>query len=224
MKKTILFITIGLSTMLWANTPAPTTKDMETKKSTKSLQRDYQIKQQNRGGERRALKKVQKQERQLKNKRAMKRDFKTHNEFKKMKHYHTKKIDHKTDNRRMGKDSKNIKAVKRSSHHSNYSNDRHSYRDYKRKKNHRNRAYRHTKNSWHLAYRYERASFYDRHGYYYGYFNRRGYMFEGDFYRYDRYYTYRDRVRGKGLFEHRYYRPIVDRYYSHFNGRHSRKW
>ena len=69
------------------------------------------------------------------------------------------------------------------------------------------RGYRHTRRNWYLTYLYERASFYDRHGYKYGYFSRRGFMFEGEFYRYDRYYSYRDRLRGRGLFEHRYYRP-----------------
>ena len=72
---------------------------------------------------------------------------------------------------------------------------------------HAQRGYRHTRRNWYLTYLYERASFYDRHGYRYGYFSRRGFMFEGEFYRYDRYYTYRDRLRGRGLFEHRYYRP-----------------
>ena len=66
------------------------------------------------------------------------------------------------------------------------------------------------------AYRYDRASFSDRHGYYYGYFDRRGYMFEGEFYRYDRFYSYRDRMRGKELFGHRYYRPVIN-YYSYNN-------
>ncbi len=77
---------------------------------------------------------------------------------------------------------------------------------------HRQRGYRHTRRNWYLTYLYERASFYDRHGYKYGYFSRRGFMFEGEFYRYDRYYTYRDRLRGRGLFERRYYRPAYSQY------------
>ncbi|MFT7880308.1 MAG: hypothetical protein ABXS91_07945 [Sulfurimonas sp.] len=48
------------------------------------------------------------------------------------------------------------------------------------------RGYRFTKRGWKLAYRYDRAPFYDRYGYHYGYFNRHGYYFEGQFYRYDR--------------------------------------
>ncbi|MBT8344028.1 MAG: hypothetical protein KJO45_04860 [Sulfurovum sp.] len=75
------------------------------------------------------------------------------------------------------------------------------------------RSYNHTKRGWVLAYRYDRASFYDNEGFYYGYFNRQGYYFEGIFYRYDRYYTYRDRVNGRGLFGHRYYMPVNTRYY-----------
>ena len=77
---------------------------------------------------------------------------------------------------------------------------------------HTQRGHRYTRRNWYLSYLYERASFYDRHGYKYGYFSRRGFMFEGEFYRYDRQYTYRDRLRGRGLFERRYYRP----YYSQF--------
>lgn len=75
------------------------------------------------------------------------------------------------------------------------------------------RGHRCTKRGWELAYRVDRAAFYDRYGYYYGYFNRHGYYFEGEFYRYDRGYRYRDRVRGKGLFDQRYYMPANYRYY-----------
>ncbi len=72
---------------------------------------------------------------------------------------------------------------------------------------HRQHAYRHYRRQWYLTFLYERAEFYDRHGYHYGYFNERGFVFEGVFYRYDRAYTYQDRLHGKGLFEHRFYRP-----------------
>ncbi|AKF24748.1 hypothetical protein YH65_04615 [Sulfurovum lithotrophicum] len=75
------------------------------------------------------------------------------------------------------------------------------------------RGHRHPKRGWNLAYRYDRAAFYDRNGFYYGYFNRYGYFFEGVFYRYDRFYTYRDRVRGKGLFDRLFYPPANYRYY-----------
>ncbi len=75
------------------------------------------------------------------------------------------------------------------------------------------RAYRYPKRGWVLAYRYDRADFFDRDGFYYGYFNRYGYFFEGEFYRYDYSYTYRDRVRGRGLFDRYYYRPAAWREY-----------
>jgi hypothetical protein len=75
------------------------------------------------------------------------------------------------------------------------------------------RTYHHPKHGWVLAYKYDRAEFYDRDGFHYGYFNRYGYMFEGEFYRYDRYYRYHDRVRGRGLFDRYYYRPAEWRYY-----------
>jgi len=71
------------------------------------------------------------------------------------------------------------------------------------------RGYRHPKRDWFYAYRYTKADFVDRYGFYYGYFDRRGYMFEGEFYRYDRDYRYQDRLRGKGLFDrHYFYRPL----------------
>lgn len=84
------------------------------------------------------------------------------------------------------------------------------------------RGARNFKRGWYLAYRYDRASFYDRNGYYYGYFNRYGYYFEEVFYRYDRYYSYRDRVRGRGLFDRRYYTPENYRYYGFVKPQHYR--
>ena len=73
----------------------------------------------------------------------------------------------------------------------------------------RTKGYAHSKKSWEHTYRYKRADFYDRYGYHYGYFNRQGYYFEGVFYHYDRFYTYHDRIQGRGLFERKYYRPLV---------------
>ncbi len=70
------------------------------------------------------------------------------------------------------------------------------------------RGYRYYRRWWYVRYRDTRAAFVDRHGYYYGYFNTRGFYFDGVFYRYDRAYTYQDRLHGKGLFEHRFYRPM----------------
>ncbi len=75
----------------------------------------------------------------------------------------------------------------------------------------RQRGYRHYRRQWYLTYLYERAEFDDRHGYHYGYFDRFGFEFDGQFYYYDRAYTYQDRLHGKGLFEHRFYRPIHHR-------------
>ena len=83
-----------------------------------------------------------------------------------------------------------------------------------RVRHHRQHAFRHYRRQWYLTYLYERAEFYDRHGYHYGYFNERGFVFEGVFYRYDRAYTYQDRLHGKDLFAHRFYRPR-HRYASH---------
>jgi len=68
-------------------------------------------------------------------------------------------------------------------------------------------GYRYFKRGWYLAYRYDRAGFYDRYGYHYGYFNSYGFYFDGIFYGYDRYYRYQDRLRGRGLFDTRYYMP-----------------
>jgi len=76
-----------------------------------------------------------------------------------------------------------------------------------RMRHHRQHAYHHYRRQWYLTYLYERADFYDRHGYHYGRFNERGFVFEGVFYRYDRAYTYQDRLHGKDLFAHRFYRP-----------------
>jgi len=123
---------------------------------------------------------------------ARKRTFRTAKEFK----HHKRKY----------KQMKHMKSVVRGAHYrtNRYINQRYRYDSYSA------RGYRYYKNSWYEAYRYDRASFSDGHGYYYGYFDRRGYMFEGEFYRYDRFYTYRDRMRGKELFGHRYYRPIVN--------------
>ncbi|WP_295420900.1 hypothetical protein [Sulfurovum sp.] len=232
MKKTILLLSLGLTTILSAN--AFDTKHMEAQhpQAKKHLQKKMEYKH---------LKAVHQQhmkkmDKKFAHKKALKRSFRTHEEFKRMKGHHAKKIDQrhhrKLANRlHENRHDRNVNLLNRSSRYTDryrgyYDDDygRDDYRKYNRYPTHRARGYRHTRNSWYLAYRYERASFYDRHGYYYGYFNHRGYMFEGEFYRYDRYYTYRDRVRGKGLFEHRFYRPVMEYYYAgndyygHFGG------
>ncbi len=73
---------------------------------------------------------------------------------------------------------------------------------------HRQHAYPHYRRQWYLTYRYTHAAFDDQYGYHYGYFDRHGFVFDGGYYCYDRAYTYQDRLHGKGLFEHRFYRPI----------------
>jgi hypothetical protein len=229
MKKIILFISLGLTTILSANafdrqhneTQAPIKKLLQKKAGQKHLN----------ASQKRHMKKM---ERKLAHKRAMKRSFKTAEEFRKMKKHHTKRTHHRPYKKHAkhlykNRHNRHTNILKRSSRYANYNNDyynenndnyydndygRDTYREYDRAPIHKARGHRYTRNSWYLAYKYERASFYDRHGYHYGYFNRRGYMFEGEFYRYDRYYTYRDRLRGKGLFEHRFYRPIMDNYYA----------
>jgi len=65
-------------------------------------------------------------------------------------------------------------------------------------------------NSWYFIYQNRHAPFYDQFGYFYGFFNQFGYFFEGIFYAYDRYYTYEDRLRGRGLFDDRYYEPYLE--------------
>lgn len=64
--------------------------------------------------------------------------------------------------------------------------------------------------SWYFIYQDRHAPFYDQYGYFYGFFNQFGYYFEGIFYSYDRYYTYEDRLRGRGLFDDRYYEPYLE--------------
>jgi len=99
-----------------------------------------------------------------------------------------------------------------------------AHRWHHRRHHHRQHAYRHYRRQWYLTYLYERASFYDRHGYFYGYFNQRGFMFEGVFYRYDRAYTYQDRLHGKDLFAHRFYRPIQRYVYDDYEPNVSGEW
>ncbi len=210
MTKAILCIALGLTTLFSENTLSSTMteKNVKIHSDTKFVQKKYRTDK----------KHFKNMDRQLSKKRAMKRKFKTHDEFKKMKHHRA--------NKRLTKHSIENRSHKRSQRHSNYKQDRYTegrryYRDndrrYSRDHHSKTHGHRHTRNSWYLTYRYERTSFYDRYGYYYGYFNRHGYLFEGDFYRYDRYYTYRDRVRGKGLFDYRYYRPVMDYYSSSFD-------
>ncbi len=70
------------------------------------------------------------------------------------------------------------------------------------------RAFRAPLKKWRSIYRKHRAPFYDRFGYFYGYFDTQGFMFEGIFRPYTRHYTYNDRIQGRSLFERRYYKPL----------------
>lgn len=114
--------------------------------------------------------------------------------------------------------SRHLKSDKYDRYDHGYDYKRDRYKKSYRK--HRQRGYTHSKRGWKLAYKYDRASFYDSKGFHYGYFNKHGFVFEGIFYRYDREYTYRDRVRGKGLFDHRYYMPENSRYYGFYAPQH----
>ncbi len=141
---------------------------------------------------------IKKMDRKLTKHKARSRNFKTPKEFNRKQHRHM----NKTSSKHM-----NYQGY-------NYNNQR--YRDDYRPT--RQRAYQHSKRGWILAYQYDRASFYDNEGYFYGYFNRHGYYFEDVFYRYDRYYSYRDRIRGRGLFNRRYFMPVNARYYGFERG------
>ncbi len=139
-------------------------------------------------------KKIKKMDRKHSKHKAKKRHFKTQKEFQHRSKHH-----------------RNKSYVNHSDYRNGYNYHRERNRvDYNRQ---RQRGFHQWKRGWTLAYRYDRASFYDSKGYFYGYFNHHGYYFEDVFYRYDRYYTYQDRIRGKGLFDYRYYMPQNSRYY-----------
>ena len=146
---------------------------------------------------------IKKMDHQLTKHKAVKRNFKTQKEFK---HHQQRKMVH-----RKNKHIKSKSMRYADGYANGYNYNRYEYEDDYRPI--RQRGHRYTKRGWVLAYKYDRASFYDNQGYFYGYFNRYGYYFEDIFYRYDRYYTYRDRVRGRGLFDQRYYMPQNAQYY-----------
>ena len=140
--------------------------------------------------------KIKRMDRKHPKHKAKKRHFKTQKEF-----LHRSKYKH----------ARSVEKQVNYRHGSNYHRERDRYRhNYNRNKQ---RGLSQWKRGWTLAYKYDRASFYDNQGYYYGYFNHKGYYFEDIFYRYDRFYTYQDRIRGKGLFTHRYYMPENSKYY-----------
>jgi len=149
---------------------------------------------------------------QYKNMHPKTKTFKSPKEFKTKKTVQ-KRIVHQTTNRLHPSVTKNVKYYHNNRNHNYYDDgyrtsnnyQHHTYNYYPKAQ----RGYRHPKRSWFYAYRYTKADFVDRYGFYYGYFDRRGYMFEGEFYRYDRDYRYQDRLRGRGLFDrHLYYAPL----------------
>jgi len=161
---------------------------------------------------------IAKLDRTMNKHKAKPRRFKTKEEFRRTqlrRQTHTQR-EKKAIHKRIQAHTKQMMPHTRSYRHGN-----HSYRDddmsgyderYYRPMIY-GKPHRYTKRGWVLAYRYDRAEFYDREGFHYGYFNRYGYMFEGEFYRYDRYYTYRDRIKGRGLFDRYFYAPAQWRYY-----------
>jgi hypothetical protein len=152
---------------------------------------------------------IKKMDHTLNKHKTMKRNFKTPKEF-----------HHKKKKQRIQKKAKHLSHSNvdyRNGNHYESSTQR-AYYAYSRQ-----RGYAYSKRGWILAYKYDRASFYDNQGYFYGYFNRYGYYFEDVFYSYDKYYTYRDRVRGRGLFDHRYYMPANARYYGFCETRHNNR-
>ena len=148
--------------------------------------------------------KIKKMDHRLTKHKAVQRNFNTQKEFKRAQQRNVR------DYREKGISQKNHRDSREYSNGYNY--DRNGYHVNNRPIV-RQRGYTHSKRGWMLAYRYDRASFYDNEGYFYGYFNRYGYYFEDVFYRYDRHYTYRDRVKGRGLFDHSYYMPANASYY-----------
>ena len=148
-------------------------------------------------------KQVQRLDRKMTKKHTRQKRFRTQKEYQRLKQRA------RTSQRRTSADrrvNRRMDTVQRKSFQRRYSGEeRYDRWDYPRGP--RQQGYRHFKRGWYLAYRYDRASFYDRYGYHYGYFNRYGFEFDGIFYGYDRYYRYQDRMRGRGLFDNRYYMP-----------------
>ena len=157
---------------------------------------------------------IKKMDRQMTQGKAQTRNFKTHKEFKRMQQ---RKVTHPNVKRTASKSMHYNNGGYQNGRNYGYTESRGYYDDYRPI---RQRGYNRTKRGWILAYQYDRASFYDNEGSFYGYFNRYGYYFEDVFYRYDRFYTYRDRVRGRGLFNHRYYMPANASHYGFCTSNH----
>jgi len=144
--------------------------------------------------------KVHRLDRKMTKKRAKIKRFRTQKEYQRMKRGgHA--VRHSATATRM------VKKVGSKRHNKRYVQDSWVDEGWEYPRGPRQRGYNHFKRGWYLAYKYDRAAFYDRYGYAYGYFNRYGFEFDGIFYAYDRYYGFRDRVRGRGLFGRSYYMP-----------------
>jgi len=189
-----IILTILISAGLTMGAYASSQINFDQKKSTKPI----------------SANKIKSMDNRLTKHKAVKRTFKTKKEFQ-----------HHTRHRNTSRDIHQLPSSKYSHYRNGYKYSDAYYRDEYRPI--RQRGYRYSKRGWFLAYRYDRASFYDNEGYYYGYFNKYGYYFEDVFYRYDRYYTYRDRVRGRGLFSHRFYMPANDQFYGFCESRYNHR-
>jgi len=163
------------------------------------------------------VEKIQTMDKKMTQKRVMKKRFRNQKEFQQMKQ-HKRSTQKRAAKRATSRGHKSYKyrdgSVDRNGHRydNSYGYDD-GYRYEQRRARIKQRGYRNSKRGWYLAYRYDRAIFNDRYGYHYGYFNQNGYYFEGVFYGYDRDYRYSDRVRGRGVFDNRYYMPSNYNYY-----------
>lgn len=151
-----------------------------------------------------SAKKIQRQDKRMTKKKAKIKRFRTQKEYNRLKHKIKVGPGRSSKHNKMS-DMFNARSGKRVQEI--YVEDDYYY-DWDYPRGPRQHGYRHFKRGWYLAYRYDRASFYDNYGYEYGYFNKYGFEFDGIFYRYDRYYRYQDRLRGRGLFNNRYYIPV----------------
>ncbi|MBD3789382.1 MAG: hypothetical protein IE885_03265 [Campylobacterales bacterium] len=190
MKKTIATLILGSVVLFGANHDDNDERQKQNKSNTTSIH----------------AKQIRQIDREHTKEHTRQRDFKTQKEFQRIKE------------NRMGVEMKHETRLRGDHHepswkdkdHDHGQNDPYAYKNrkyIKAKQIHRHRGYKYPFRSWFRSYEYYRAPFYDQFGYYYGYFNLIGYYFEGIFYRYDRYYTYQDRIRGKGLFDDWYYSP-----------------
>ena len=156
--------------------------------------------------------KVQRLDRKMTQSKARTKRFRTQKEYRNMKHRSRAPQKRKTRTHKKMKDMFGRPSKKKVGKH--YTEEDAWFDDsWDYPRGPRQRGYRNFKRGWYLAYRYDRAHFYDNYGYEYGYFNSYGFYFDGIFYGYDRYYRYRDRLRGRGLFDRSYYMPArADRY------------